>query len=114
MFMFHRGFQYTGQNLVSNCSLYNWICYYHKLKKKMRVLKHNSLNPVRNSDSRNKAKANQDIVHSAVIHNLSVSLLFPFYLPSPYFPSLLEIFSPIIVKFGVDMVRSQGSHGDPD
>ena len=27
----------------------------------MRVLKHNSLNPVRNSDSRNKAKANQDI-----------------------------------------------------
>ena len=84
MFMFHRGFHYTGQNLVSNCSLYNWICYCHKLKKKMRVLKHNSLNPVRNNDSRNKAKANQDIVHSTVIHNL-----FPSSSPSI---SLLPIF----------------------
>ena len=69
----------------------------------MRVLKHNSLNPVRNSDSRNKAKANQDIVHSAVIRNLSVSLLFPFYLPSPY--SLLSppLFSIpfLLIKSGV-------------
>lgn len=115
MFIFHRGFHYTGQNLVSNCSLYNWICYYHKLKKKNESFKH-SLNPVRNSDSGNREKATQDIVHSIVIHNIKiyVSLLFPFCLPFPYFTSLPKIFSPIIVKFGVDTVRSQGSHDDPD
>lgn len=76
----------------------------------MRLLKQNSLNPVRNSDSGN----DQDIVHCTVVRNFktSVSLLFPFFLPSPYFPSLLEMFSPITVKLGLDMVESQGSHGD--
>ena len=88
----------------------------------MRVLKHNSLNPVRNSDSGNETKASQmwyyqDIVHCTVVvrnFKTSVSLLFPFFLPSPYFPSLLAIFSPITVKLGVDMVESQGSHGDQE
>ena len=109
MFVFHRGFHHIGQNLVSNCKLDLLLS--QTEKKKKWVLKHNSLNPVRNNDSGNKVKANQDIVHSTVIHNfeISVSLLFPFYLPSPYFPPLLEMFSPTIVKFGMDMVRSQGS-----
>ena len=70
-------------------------------EKKNESFKH-SLNPVRNSDSGNREKATQDIVHSIVIHNIKI------------YVSLPKIFSPIIVKFGVDTVRSQGSHDDPD
>ena len=56
-FVFRRRFHYTGQNSVSTCSLYNWIPSY--CKQKMRVLKHNSFNAVKNSDSGDKTKANQ-------------------------------------------------------